>query len=116
MRILARTLSVICTFLLLLPFLASPEQSTAKLSALQAAEIDFFPVGVIVGYGLSWRHERRGAIVSMASLAISYAIGPIFRDQALHSPLAAMFSLPAVVAFLMVRPPTSRASAASAAT
>jgi len=72
----------------------------------------FFPIGVVAGMLLAWWRELLGGCISVASLAIFYALLALRSGHIPASPWFLIFSLPAFV--FLTRGLLSRTRAASA--
>lgn len=67
----ARILSLLSSALLLMFMFGPEEQLNPTLSEFIA--LLFFPIGLIIGFAISWFRVRIGAIVSLVSLTCFYA-------------------------------------------
>lgn len=67
----ARILSILSSALLLM-FMFGPEE-TLNPTANEFIALLFFPIGLIIGFAISWFRVRIGAIVSLVSLTCFYA-------------------------------------------
>ncbi len=92
-RWMARGLGVVI-FLLILAFAFGGQESMSPTRS-EMVGLLFFPVGVLIGFALSWRWEGWGSLFSIVSLACFY--GWLYvRDGSLDAgPYFLWFSLPA---------------------
>lgn len=66
-----------------------------RFTAAEAVAFLFFPVGVVVGFGIAWWRERTGALITLGSLGLFYLV-----SGALGKPLSPYFLLFAAPGFL----------------
>lgn len=72
-RWLARILSLAFSFLLILFFLSEGIR-LSDIAALELIGLLFFPIGLFIGFVISWQNELTGGIVSVLS-TLSFYIG-----------------------------------------
>lgn len=89
----ARTGSIISIFFLLMIFVGEWELPV-ELSARDAVMITFFPGGVVLGMIIAWFKERRGALITVYSLALFYLADLAFSGNIPRGPYFILFSLP----------------------
>jgi hypothetical protein len=64
----------VLTIGLVLAFLVGEGFHPSRLQAREWLGLIFFPVGILVGMIVAWRHELVGGLITVGSLAVFYVI------------------------------------------
>jgi len=76
-RIVAKVLRAISIIFLLgsiILMIISPEEGGEGFRTIELIASIFFPIGVLIGLLVSWKKEKLGAIMSIASMCIFYLL------------------------------------------
>lgn len=96
-RRIARVFSILF-IILILGFLLGDEIDPGKLSDGNWIGLLYFPIGVIGGLIIAWKHELIGGTISLLCLWIFYLLYPLtFHAQVPHIVSILIFSLPAIL-------------------
>jgi hypothetical protein len=60
----------------------------------------FFPIGLVAGLALAWRHELAGSLVALASMAVFYALCYRASGHVPTGPYFALLASPAAIFLL----------------
>lgn len=60
----------------------------------QAVAFLFFPVGVVAGFAVAWRHELAGGLITLGSLALFYVYLFVVGGRFPGGPYFLLFALP----------------------
>lgn len=94
-RWIARLLSLASATLLLMFMFGGAEH--LRFTTREIVAVAFFPIGVIIGFGVAWLRPLLGAIISLGSLAVFYAFMLISSGGVPGGPYFLLFALPAIL-------------------
>ena len=93
-----RVLSILSIGMLLLFFFGEADfTQPITLTTREWVQVMFFPLGVMAGMILGWRHEGAGALVTLLSLAAFYTADFLFTGTFPGGPYFLLFSLPGIL-------------------
>jgi hypothetical protein len=95
LRWIARSWGVASTLLLLAFAFGGGEN--LRFKAAEAVAFLFFPVGVIAGFGVAWRRELAGGMVTVVSLAVFYLYMFCLRGRWPAGPYFLLFAAPGIL-------------------
>ncbi len=100
LRIIAKILSLLSILFLLgtiFGSIFSPEEGGEGFKTIELIASIFFPIGVLMGLILSWKKEKVGAIISIASMCIFYLLIIVPRSAWRMLPFTFVLILPSVL-------------------
>ncbi|HVK09533.1 MAG TPA: hypothetical protein VM597_12220 [Gemmataceae bacterium] len=103
----------VASTLLLLAFMFGGAE-TMRPTAPEAVGLVFFPVGVIVGFGLAWWKEGLGGLVTVLCLALFYAWLYVHSGRFNVGPYFVLFAAPGFLHLAAVALRGSRSRPAAA--
>lgn len=92
LRLTARVWGVASTLLLLAFTFGGGEH--LRFTPTEAIAFLFFPIGVVVGFGIAWRRELAGGLVTVGSLALFHLFLFALDRRGASSPNFLLFAAP----------------------
>lgn len=75
---------IVLVTLFMLGHLFFPEEDTLPMKLVEGIAMIFFPFGVLIGMGISWKRELEGALITIISVVIFYILIALPRGAGLR--------------------------------